>query len=93
MYLDYAEDQAKQRRTITMAQWSDKLDAFLKFNERDLLTHAGKVTAAVAEKLATKRYREFATQRRKQAAIENDEADIRELEAFAKQSNKEDENG
>ena len=40
MYLDYAELQAKSRKTLTMKQWSEKLDAFLKFNERDLLDHA-----------------------------------------------------
>ena len=34
MYLDYAENQAKKRKTITMQQWADKLDAFLNFNEK-----------------------------------------------------------
>ena len=34
---------ARQRKTVTMEQWSDKLDAFLEFNEQELLTHAGKV--------------------------------------------------
>lgn len=48
MYLDYAERQARKRRTVTMAEWSDKLDTFLKHNEEDLLTHAGTVKAEVA---------------------------------------------
>ena len=56
MYLDYAERQARQRKTVTMEQWSDKLDAFLKFNEQELLTHAGKVKAEVAKKIAEDRY-------------------------------------
>lgn len=86
MYLDYAEDQAKQRKTITMANWSDKLDTFLQFNERDLLTHAGKVEMAVAKKLAEERYQQFDDSRRKRKAIEADEADIRELEAFIKKA-------
>ena len=86
MYLDYAEDQAKQRKTVTMAHWSDKLDAFLQFNERDLLTHAGKVEMAVAKKLAEERYQQFDDSRRKRKVLEADEADIRELEAFTKQS-------
>ena len=86
MYLDYAEDQAKQRKTITMAHWSDKLDTFLQFNERDLLTHAGKVEMAVAKKLAEERYQQFDDSRRKRKAIEADEADIRELEAFIKKA-------
>jgi len=33
MYLDYAENQAKNRKTVTMAEWEQKLDAFLAFNE------------------------------------------------------------
>ncbi|MFS8563431.1 MAG: virulence RhuM family protein [Rhabdochlamydiaceae bacterium] len=37
MYLDYAELQAKQRKTITMREWEEKLDTFLSFNEKDLL--------------------------------------------------------
>lgn len=59
MYLDYAERQARQRKTVTMEQWSDKLDAFLEFNEQELLIHSGKVKAEVAKKLAEERYEEF----------------------------------
>lgn len=59
MYLDYAERQARQRKTITMEQWSDKLDAFLEFNEQEILTHAGKVKAEVAKKVSEKQYDEF----------------------------------
>ena len=51
MYLEFAEDQARRRKTMTMADWADRLDAFLNFNERDVLTHAGKLRAEVAEKL------------------------------------------
>ena len=43
MYLNYAEDQAKHRRQVFMRDWRKKLDAFLQFNERDILTNAGKV--------------------------------------------------
>lgn len=80
MYLDYAEEQAKRRKTITMAQWSDKLDAFLEFNEHDLLTHAGKIQMAVAQRLANERYDEFDTNRRQAQALEADKADIQEIE-------------
>ena len=52
MYLDYAEDQAKRRKTMTMTEWEQKLDAFLTFNERDLLEHAGKITAQVVVRKA-----------------------------------------
>ncbi|RAX50309.1 hydroxyacid dehydrogenase [Arthrobacter sp. AQ5-05] len=80
MYLDYAEDQAKRRQTVTMEQWSEKLDAFLEFNGRELLTNAGSVSAAVAKKLAAERYDEFDAKRKATAAIAADEADIAELE-------------
>jgi hypothetical protein len=79
-YLDYAEDQAQRRKTVTMQEWADKLDAFLSFNERDVLTHAGKVEATVAEKLALKRYESFDTSRRDVARLAADAEDVRALE-------------
>lgn len=59
MYLDYAEDQAKRHRQIFMRDWRTKLDAFLQFNERDILTNAGKVSKAVADQLALGQYEKF----------------------------------
>ena len=52
MYLDYAEMQAIKRQPMYMKDWVKKLDAFLKFNEEEILTNAGKVTHEVAESLA-----------------------------------------
>ncbi len=48
MYLDYAEEQARKRRPMTMADWVAKLDGFLQFNEHNILTHAGTVSQALA---------------------------------------------
>lgn len=59
VYLDYAESQAKRRKTMTMREWEEKLDTFLAFNEKDLLDHAGKISAQVAEQLVLERYCEF----------------------------------
>lgn len=84
MYLDYAEDQAKRRRPVTMAEWADKLDAFLSFNDRDVLTHAGKLQATVAQKLAAERFEVFDAQRKAADALAADEADIAELEHMEK---------
>ena len=53
MYLDYAEDQARRKSPMHMADWIKKLDAFLQFNERNILTHAGKVSKAIAEEHPT----------------------------------------
>lgn len=84
MYLDYAERQARQRKTVSMKQWSDKLDAFLKFNEQELLTHAGKVKAEVAKKIAEDRYEAFNKKRKTVEARAADEEDLRELEQLEK---------
>jgi len=59
MYLDYAEDQAKRHRQIFMRDWRKKLDAFLQFNEREILSNAGKVSKAVADQLAFEQYEIF----------------------------------
>ena len=56
MYLDYAEDQARRHRQIFMRDWREKLNMFLKFNERDILKNAGKVEKEVADKLALEQY-------------------------------------
>ena len=82
MYLDYAENQAKRRKTISMAQWEEKLDAFLRFSEHDLLNHAGKVSAEIAEKLALERYEQFAEKRKLEDRKKADSEDIELLETL-----------
>jgi len=84
MYLDYAEDQARRRRPVAMAEWADKLDAFLSFNERDVLTHAGRLRMDVAQKLAAERFDMFDANRRAAEALAADEADIAQLEEMEK---------
>ena len=84
MYLDYAEDQAKKRNTVTMEQWAEKLDAFLSFNERELLTHAGKIRMEVAQQLAEERYVSFDIKRKTIDAEQADAEDIVELERLEK---------
>ena len=59
MYLDYAEDQAERGIPMTMADWAKKLDAFLQFNERDLLDHPGKVTAEIAKVFAESEFEKY----------------------------------
>jgi hypothetical protein len=59
MYLDYAENQASRQIPMRMADWVGKLDAFLKFNEYDVLANAGKVSHEVARRLAEKHYETF----------------------------------
>jgi hypothetical protein len=59
MYLDYAENQAARQIPMKMADWVAKLDGFLKFNEYEVLTNAGKVSAEVAKRLAEEQFATF----------------------------------
>ena len=59
MYLDYAEDQAEQGNVMTMKDWSEKLNAFLQFNQKDILQNSGKVTAAIAREFAENEYEKY----------------------------------
>lgn len=52
MYLDYATRQARRHIPMTMEDWKTKLDAFLRFNDADVLQDKGKVTAAIAKEFA-----------------------------------------
>src|SRR3990167_6280320 len=56
MYLDYAELQANRGVIMTMKNWVEKLDAFLKFNEREILENTGKISQEVAQAIALKEY-------------------------------------
>ena len=62
MYLDYAENQAKRGITMYMKDWAGKLDAFLQFNEYNVLKDAGKVSHDVAVQLAEGEYEKFRVQ-------------------------------
>ncbi len=64
MYLDYAEDQARRHKPMHMADWIARLDAFLKFNERNILTHAGKISHQLAEDHAHSEFEKYETERR-----------------------------
>lgn len=59
MYLDYAEMQAENHNAMTMDDWINKLNAFLKFNGREILHGAGKISHEVAKELAYKEYDKF----------------------------------
>ncbi len=56
MYLDYAEDQAESGIAMTMKDWAEKLNAFLQFNQKEILQNAGKVSAEIAKVFAEKEY-------------------------------------
>ncbi|MTK13672.1 MAG: virulence RhuM family protein [Clostridiaceae bacterium] len=59
MYLDYAENQAKRKIPMTMEDWANKLNAFLQFNEYELLNNSGKVTAEIAKAFAESEFEKY----------------------------------
>lgn len=59
MYLDYAENQAERAIPMKMADWTERMDAFLKFNDYEILNNPGKISASTAKKLAEKEYDRF----------------------------------
>lgn len=59
MYLDYAETQAERNIPMTMKDWAGKLNAFLQFNEKDILKNAGKVTQAIAKAFAESEFEKY----------------------------------
>lgn len=87
MYLDFAEDQARRKKPMHMAEWVQRLDAFLQFNERNVLTHAGAVSHQLAEAHAHGQFEQYDAERRRleaaQPTSDFDRAveDVKRLEA------------
>ena len=59
MYLDYATRQARRHIPMTMEDWATKLDAFLKFNDAEVLQDKGKVTAEIAKAFAESEFEQY----------------------------------
>lgn len=85
MFLDFAADQAKRRQAMTMKNWEERLDDFLKFNDRSVLTHAGSISHEKAEQLAHERFSKFDEQRRNVEALTAEEEYLHELEILEKE--------
>jgi len=85
MWLDYAEDQAKRRKQVFMKDWEQKLDDFLKFNDRNVLPDAGSVSKKDADEFAKQEYDRFADRRRGYKEALGEAESIKQLEETAKQ--------
>ena len=59
LYLEYAELQARRRIPMTMEDWAKRLNAFLQFNEREILDNPGKVSAEVARSFAESEFEKY----------------------------------
>jgi hypothetical protein len=84
MFLDYAEDQAKRKQAIHLADWTRKLDDFLRFNERAVLPDAGRVSREAADEKAQAEYERFAQRRRELAEAQGEVDNISALRDLAK---------
>lgn len=59
LYLDFAEMQAEEHRPMYMKDWINILDDFLRISRKDILTHAGKISAKLAKEKADTEYDKF----------------------------------
>ncbi len=84
MWLDFAEDKARRRKQVFFKEWTERLDSFLRFNERGVLTHPGKVSRKEADDKAKQEYEKFAERRRAFLESEGERTDTESLEAVAK---------
>jgi hypothetical protein len=80
MYLDYAELQTSRGRLMRMKDWVEKLNAFLKFNEFDVLQDKGKISREIANALAEKEYEFF--------RVEQDKSYISDFDRMVKKLKK-----
>ena len=58
-YLDLAEERAKRRIPMSMEDWAKRLDAFLEFDEREILKHPGKITQKLAKEFAESEFEKY----------------------------------
>lgn len=84
MWLDFAEDQAERRKQVFMADWEQKLDDFLRFNDRQVLSDAGKRTRKQADAIAHAEFEKFEACRREEKETLGAIETIRELESAAR---------
>lgn len=89
MYLDYAENQTARQIPMKMADWVKRLDAFLRFNEYEVLTNAGNVSAEVAKQLSERQYEVFRV--RQDRSFESDfEKEVKRIEKKTRRPRKPD---
>ncbi len=84
LYLDFAELQAKSHQPMYMKDWIQKLDDFLKLSGKELLTHAGKISAEIAKQKADMEYDKF----KERTQYDLSPVEIHFLENFEKEQKK-----
>jgi len=82
--LDYAEDQARRRKQVFLKDWEEKLNEFLRFNERSVLDDKGILSKSTAHVHAETEYEEFAARRRAVIEAESERDQQKVLENIVK---------
>ncbi len=82
MWLDFAEDQALRRKQVFLKDWQNKLDEFLRFNDRDVLADAGSMSKQAADEKARAAFDDYASRQRKLKEAEGERANIDALRAL-----------
>ena len=91
MWLDFSEDQARHRKQVFMHDWQRKLDEFLRFNDRNVLPNAGKVSKRDAEVSAKMEYEQYQIQQRVYKESIGEGETIKRLEEAARELNQREE--
>jgi hypothetical protein len=89
MLLDYFDDQAQRRRLVSMGEAETKLDEWLRFNNRTVLTGRGKVTKSDADEHAEREFRKFEAKQIERHRAEADASLVRALDEQVKALGKE----
>ncbi|MDX9974515.1 MAG: virulence RhuM family protein [FCB group bacterium] len=84
MFLDFAEDQARRRRQVFVRDWRERLDDFLRFNEREVLPGLGHVSREEADRRAVEEYELFHRRRLAEADAQAEADTMKQLEEMAK---------
>lgn len=85
IFLEQAELRAKQQKDLTLDFWRNSVDRMLASNDQPLLDGPGSVSHEAMKAIATERYEDFDTQRRKQEAIAADAEDLKAIEDLEKE--------
>ncbi len=84
LYLDFAQLQAEEHRPMYMKDWIDILDDFLRISRKDILTHAGKISAKLAKEKADAEYDKFKERTKNDLSL----VEIHFLETFEREQKK-----
>lgn len=85
IFLEQAELRTKQQKDLTLDFWRNSVDRMLAANDQPLLDGTGSISHEAMKTIATERYEDFDTQRRKQEAIAADAEDLKAIEDLEKE--------